>query len=165
VLAALDAVDWSLLESARGFVHHAVLGERATRLVGDVARAASDEEFTRPLAPVLGEVRHRAVELITEAARLASVAEPPAPTAPPLPGADGIRLSDTGTPPVSGQPATGTVPAPPTSSKRGSVHRVSQASAAESVLAETLAEVRDYLRAHPGEEIQISWHPISEHGA
>jgi hypothetical protein len=166
VLAALDAVDWSLLDSARGFVHHAVLGERATRLVGDVARSAADEEFNRPLASVLGEVRHRAVELITEAARLASVAQPPSPSAPApfLTAADRISLTNTGTPPLFGQFSSGPAGAPPASPRRGSVHRVGQASAAESVLADTLAEVRDYLRAHPGEEILISWQPISGHG-
>ncbi|MGH3622982.1 MAG: PglY protein, partial [Sciscionella sp.] len=83
VLIALEAVDWSLLESARGFTGHSVLGDRAERLVSEVARAASEDEFTVELAAVLGGVRGRAVALISEAGRLARVTDPTPPAATP----------------------------------------------------------------------------------
>ena len=76
VLRALDSVDWSLLESVRGFAgRRDGLGDKAERLLADVARAATDEEFARPLAPVLSSIRRQAVELINEAARLALLVE------------------------------------------------------------------------------------------
>ena len=76
VLDALDGVEWSLLDSVRALVGHEVVGERAARLVTGVAEAARDDQYTRDLIPVLGDVRGRAVALGSEAARLAAVARP-----------------------------------------------------------------------------------------
>ena len=86
VLDALDGVEWSLLDSVRALVGHEVVGERAARLVTGVAQAAHDDQYTRDLIPVLGDVRGRAVALGSEAARLAAVARPaPVPVPTPSP--------------------------------------------------------------------------------
>jgi len=65
-----------LLDSVRALVGHELVGERAARLVTGVAEAARDDQYTRDLIPVLGDVRSRAVALGSEAARLAAVPAP-----------------------------------------------------------------------------------------
>ncbi len=77
VLAALDDVDWSLLESVYRWTPHETLGERAQRLLEQVAEAARLPQNERDLVPVLGRIRGEAVALAAEAARLVAVDPPP----------------------------------------------------------------------------------------
>ena len=103
VLDALDGVEWSLLESVRALVGHEVVGERAARLVTGVAQAARDDQYTRDLIPVLGDVRGRAVALGSEAARFAAVPTRllpvPDPAPPPVTPPATLSLTPTRSPP------------------------------------------------------------------
>ena len=81
VLAALDDVEWSLLESVYRWTSQEILGERAQRLLDQVAEAARDPQNERDLVPVLGRIRGEAVALAAEAARLV-VVDPPPPKTP-----------------------------------------------------------------------------------
>jgi len=161
VLAALDRVEWSLLESVRGFTGRGDgLAERAERLIDEVTRAATEDEFVRQLAPVLDGVRQRAVALISEAARLATVAPPAAvPTSPvptPQPGsAAPVRVTESMAAPVveSYRPAS-------------PLRRRFRVSGAERELAKqveaVVAEIRGYADAHRGEEIEVFWRVVGE---
>lgn len=173
VLKALDSVDWSLLDSVRGLVGRGDgLGDQAERLVADVRQAATDEEFTRALAPVVGSIRQRAVALISEVARLASAtqaestSEPAATAPPPSPtpaGPADVSLTGHGDPPVSSTPMSGPQ-AIPTRPSRAS--RVVRSSAVENELSGLIAdmqqEIRAYASQHPGEKIEIIWRVVSE---
>ncbi|GAA3850610.1 hypothetical protein GCM10022243_15580 [Saccharothrix violaceirubra] len=168
VLSALDKVDWSLLESVRGFTgREDGVGDRARRLVSDVRLAAADDEFNRPLAPVLDSIRRDAVALISEAARLAGAAagttsgnrvivEP----VPPVPegGADQISLTDHGTPAVPG----GSGDKPAMTPRR----HVVRSSAVERELAGIISDIRREIHAyagrHPGGRIEITWRVVAE---
>lgn len=149
VLAALDQADWTLLESVRGFTGRGDgLGDQSERLVEEVAQAAADDEFTRPLAPVLCGMRDRAVALINEAARLARVAPPrPSPTPP---GPEEPLAAETGAQADSGRPAR--------SSLRVQSSQVETALA--QIIADLQSEIWDYAAANPGVEIEIRWHPV-----
>ncbi|KFU81956.1 hypothetical protein SAMN04489729_1464 [Amycolatopsis lurida] len=163
VLRALEAVDWSLLESVRGFTGHAALGDRAERLIREVTSAASDDEFTVQLAPVLDGIRERAVALISEAGRLVRAADPvPAPVKTVEPehatSASDINLTQQGSPSVSGQAATQAA-----FGVRPRSHRV-RAGVVEAELARIISEVQGeiagYAEHHPGMEIEITWHAL-----
>ncbi|MGH3978538.1 MAG: PglY protein, partial [Pseudonocardiaceae bacterium] len=149
VLAAVDQADWTLLESVRGFTGRGDgLGDRAERLVEDVAQTAVDDEFTRPLAPVLRGMRDRAVTLINEAARLASVA-PPQPSASP-PSREEPPAAETGAQDATGRPAR----------SRLRVQSSQVETALAQIIADLQSEIWDYAAAHPGVEIEISWRPV-----
>ncbi|SDG04215.1 hypothetical protein SAMN05216553_10535 [Lentzea fradiae] len=167
VLAALDSVDWSLLDSVHGLVGRGDVGDQAERLVADVRQAAADDEFTRALVPVLGSVRQRAVALINEVARRAAAdkavsASGPAQAAPVAGPAD-VSLTGHGNPPVSRTP-----PAEPQSAPSGPTRaaRVVRSSEVEQELAGLIAdmqkEIRTYASRHPGEKIEIMWRVVSE---
>jgi hypothetical protein len=163
VLSALEAVDWSLLESVRGFTGHAVLGDRAERLVKEVTRAAGDDEFTVEFSPVLNGIRERAVALISEAGRLVQAADPapsPAKASEPEPTtrASDFSLTRHGSPSV---PSDLDPPSPV--SPRPRAHRV-RASAVEAELAKIIGEVQGeiagYAGTHPDVDFEITWHAV-----
>lgn len=136
VLDALDATEWSLLESVRGFVGHEVLGERAERLVGQVADAARDDERVRELAPVLGGIRRHAVALIAEAGRLAAVSDPPPQVVGPV-----------GVPPVT---------------PSGRTRRVVRGSEIDAVLRELTEDLRARARSEPAARFELTWGAVED---
>jgi hypothetical protein len=163
VLTALDGVDWSLLDAVRQFIGRGDgVGDQAERLVNDVAQAASDEEFTRPLAPVLGSVRQRAIAVIT-AGNPPPIPNPGPPTTPPGGGPGGIDLGH-GEPPVPGPPVGNPSDGP---SKNGGGR--SAGSVRSSIVERELAravnqlqvQIRDYAAANPGAEIEIAWRVVN----
>lgn len=148
VLAALDGVDWPLLGSVRGLADHEVLGERAQRLVDDVADTARADQYDRDLVPVLGRIRREAVHLASEAARLAAVVRP-----------DPSRTVEDR--PVPGRPVTDPVdrlPPGPTPPRPGPEvrRRVVDASTVGAALADLQAE----LRRRPGARVELTWRPL-----
>ena len=73
VLQALDSADWAMLETVRGFAgRRDGIGERADRLLDDVARAATDERVRAIPRPLFWQPSGQAVALTRDAARLAS---------------------------------------------------------------------------------------------
>jgi hypothetical protein len=161
VLKALEAVDWSLWESACGFTGHSVLGDRAERLIDEVKHAASENEHTVQLAPVLGGIREHAVALISEAGRLVQVADPvPAPRdkPSPTPTVTEVSLTDQETLPVPSRTINVQQPR-----RTARPHRV-RASVAEAELARILTDVRgeiaSYAIDHPEVEIEITWRAV-----
>ncbi|MEU5877902.1 PglY protein [Spirillospora sp. NPDC047279] len=179
VLAALDGDHWDLLESVRGFVARGdLIGEQAGRLVEDVTEAATADEFTIRLAPVLAEARARALHLIRRAA--AQHPGPPPPTHPgPQPPAAGpdvsephdgqsagqVSLTDHGRPAVPSHPSVPAVPSDPpgpateTPSPPGMRRRRVEPTQLENALAETLADIKAFAAANPGVSIDIAWQP------
>lgn len=82
VLRAIDTCDWELLSKLQTFADRDDgIGDRAERVLADVAEAARATEFTHPLAPVLTRARTDAVQIITDAVG----ARPTPPPPPPLP--------------------------------------------------------------------------------
>lgn len=156
VAAALKTVEWELLVSVRSFVGRGdPIGDQAEGLIAELTATASADEWTSRLAPVLRALRHRSVELVNAAAKLANppVASPP-PPAQPTPTADQVRLIDTGHPPVPGNADTG----------EGRAAKRVQASAVGSGLARLVAELQDEIRTyaaqHPDGEVEIFWRPV-----
>lgn len=184
VLAALDGTEWTLLESVRQYAGRGDgVGDRAERLLVEVAQAAQADEFARPLAPVLEASRSQALGLINEAARLAAVAQQqlPRPPAPPAPGpteAGQVSLTVHGQPPLPTAPKT--TPEPSTGAEASGVPAANPGSAAavrrshrriavgagdsvlERVVADLLSEIRNFAVENPGAEIEIGWSPTSD---
>ena len=152
VLAALDEVDWPLLGSVRGLAAHEVLGERAQRLVDEVADTARVDQFDRDIVPVLGRIRREVVHLASEAARLAAVVRPDAsrpderPALPPRPVADPFDRV-----PVEPGPAD-------RSAKPATDRRVVDASTIGAALADLQAD----LGRRPGVRIELTWRILDE---
>ena len=144
VLDALDTVEWSLLDSVRTLVGHEVLGERATRLVSRVAEAAREDQYTRDLVCVLGDIRGQAVALASEAARLAAAARP---TPVPVPDPEPLPV----TPPVVTPP-----PVPPPVAPGSPRRHVVTADGLESALAELRADVQ----SRPSARFELIWRPL-----
>ncbi|WP_214403725.1 PglY protein [Pseudonocardia lacus] len=137
VLAALDGVEWSLLESVRGYLGHEVLGDRVNRLVTAVADAGRSDQFEKDLVAVLGRVRPEAVALITEAARLARVVTPPLPpVVPPV------------LPPVPPKPTGAGAPA----SRVGTATEIRSA----------LRDLDEFLAEHPRARFELTWRVVDE---
>ena len=143
VLAALENVEWSLLESVHRFAGRGdPVGNRAESLLDEIARAAADNEFARPLAPVLNGIRQRAVALINEAARLAAVTTPT-----PAPPVEPTRPIDTG------RPTTG--------ESHRTQNRI-RAGALDDDLARAVAGMRDYAARNPNAEFEMNWWVVGE---
>jgi len=145
VLSALNTVQWTLLESMRQFAGRGdEIGDRATRLLDELTTAATADEFTRQLAPVLTGLFQRAVAIVNAAAEQAAAqVDKPAP-APERPNA-----------PVA--------PTPKRQPVSQSATRVS-ASSIERDLPRVANEIRDYARRNPGAQIEVSWHVVGEDG-
>ncbi|MFC4035546.1 PglY protein [Streptomyces polygonati] len=185
VLGALDTTNWALLKSVRSFVDRQDgVGDRAERLVASLREAANHHEQARSLVPVLSSLADQSVALVTEAARLASVAQP-------LPqqrqqgqqgqqGPEDISLTRHGNPVVpSGPPVPlgpdPDAPAAPDRTARPAagpsaphVLDTQQPTRVEAALAAAVADVQDeiraYVEAHPGVPIEIAWRPVSTEG-
>jgi hypothetical protein len=163
VLSGLDNAAWQLLESVHRLLGRGDgIGDRAERLVADVKQTASDNEFHRPLAPVLRDIHSRAVALLDDAvADQGKKAEDPPPP-PEYGGGDGAGSGPgtlTDPPPPPTDPKTG-----PTR-HRGAVHRI-RASVAESVLEAELgaveAEIREFAQTEPDAVIVIDWYVVTD---
>jgi hypothetical protein len=136
---ALRELDWSLLESVRGFTDRdGGTGERARALLDELGETAATEEFTTALAPALASARSRALELVTEAARQAPAQQQAAEA----------RSEPEPQPPLAAasSPATTRVPA----------------SRVEQVLDTFLSEILGYAEAHPAAEIEVTWRVVGE---
>lgn len=159
VLDALDRVDWSLVESVRRFADREdAVGVKARRLVDDIRDAAITDEFTRSLVPVLGGIRHRAVGLVDEAARMVSVVSPPpALPTPPAPSPD--QLSPT--PSVSSADGSSLDHRRQVPSRRRITTSVVE-QRLQKILDELSTEIRDYAKDHPGVDIVLDWHIVGE---
>ena len=151
VLDALDGVEWSLLDSVRALVGHEVVGERASRLVTGVAQAAHDDQYTRDLIPVLGDVRGRAVALGSEAARLAAVARP----APVVPDPEPLPVTPPATPSVTLTPVTA-VGAAAAQTAATVQRRVVEAGELDGLV----DELRAYARRHPSGRLEVTWRAL-----
>jgi hypothetical protein len=153
VQAALDGVDWPLLDRVRGLADNAgPVAVRAAELVDEVSRAARAHEFRVRLAPVLTDLRTRAVDLIIEMAPTGQ------PTGRPAARADEVDLTAGGSPPVSG--TTRPTANPPAPGPRQGARRVPAGDA--DALAEAITEIRDFSAAHPDTAIEISWRPAED---
>ena len=157
VLAALENVEWSLLDSVRGFAGRGdPVGNRAESLLDEVTTTAADTEFGRPLAPVLDGVRQRAVALVNEAARLAAVTVPaPAPSP---------------APPVTARPAVRTESSRPTVvttaiDRSGGTPQRIRATSLDDDLASAVAGMRALAAGNPGAEFELNWWVVGENGA
>ncbi|RJQ78833.1 PglY protein [Pseudonocardiaceae bacterium YIM PH 21723] len=143
VLSALQGLEWSLLESARGFAGRSdVVGTGADRLLTDIAEAAGENELIRPLAPVLLGVQQRAVELVSLAAQSVQRDRVQPDPVVPEPAGNAARTA-------------ATKPQPQWHTKRVSV------SGFESALAELLADVRK-VTGDPAVKVDISWTIVGE---
>ncbi|WOX21224.1 PglY protein [Streptomyces solicathayae] len=167
VLKALDSADWQLLDSVRGFVgRQDTLGERAERLIAEIAEAASASEFERSLIPPLESLRTKAVALIRDAAQLAQVAEPVAQPVLAEPTADDVRLTQHGEPSVpSDRPQAGPqVPVAGGPGTSGSRTVRLQPSHLENALSKAIDNLWDeilaYANANPGMAVEITWQVV-----
>jgi hypothetical protein len=126
-----------------GYLDHEVLGDRAHRLVANVADTSRADEFDQELAPVLDRVRPEAVALITEAARLARVVTPPLPVQPPVP------------PPVL-PPVLPPVPpkTDPPVTRAGTATEIRGA----------LRDLDAFLSEHPKARFELTWRVVDEPG-
>ncbi|WP_063767425.1 hypothetical protein [Streptomyces sp. NRRL S-1868] len=185
VLGALDATDWRLLKSVHGLRgRDDSVGDRAGRLLDQIAETARASEFERSLVSALGGVRETAMAIVDAALHVEQTA--PLPPQPPAPGPEQIALSEHGTPPVPTQPAEhgGTeAPAPrggtaqdggmsdaapgeAAHSPARAVRRVIGADPGEleSLLAAELAAVRQEIESfragHPHTEVELIWRAI-----
>ena len=175
VLKALDETPWDLLDSVREYIGRTDgIGDRAQRLLAEVSQAANQDEFARALAPVLAKVQPNALALLREAARLAAVAAPVLaplqPLTPPEPtGAGQVSLTVHGQPPLPTSPVNpAPAPAPVGIAAPGRTRRVAARGgdpALQGVLADLLAEVRQYAKENPGADIDITWNPASAQAA
>ncbi|MGW3028272.1 PglY protein [Streptomyces sp. NPDC001221] len=173
-LDALDRVKWQLLDSVAGLTGRGDgLGDRAQRLLAEVAEAAAAVEVERELAPVLNGAESRAVDIISESGRLNATTTPtpiptPAPAEPVVPAprdAGQVSLTEHGQPPLPAQPAPSTPAArAATPAKRRRLVIATSPGSLESGLAQALAEltqqIRSHAAAHPGTEIEIGWKEV-----
>ncbi|MGH3309410.1 MAG: PglY protein [Streptomyces sp.] len=177
VLAALDDADWRLLGSVRGFAGRGDgVGERAERLLAEIATAATDSEFHRSLVPVLASIRDKAVGMVEDAARLAQVEDPVTPHATPEPTADDVSLTPHGDPAVPGgrretATADAAVPGPRAPSSDSGTGAAApsrtvrlQPSRLENALGKEIDHLWDEILAysadHPGMAVEITWQVV-----
>ncbi|MER7321721.1 PglY protein [Streptomyces albidoflavus] len=191
VAAALRGTRWSLLEDVRRdiAIRQDSLGERATRFLDEVHRAACEHEQTVSLVPVLDRLPDTVMALMREATRLAQPAQPVTPPVSPVtpvapePTAEDVSLTTHGKPPVPSTPVPDQPATPDDSSRSGggsaavvpaqagrrrAVHLVEPTQLEVSLattVAEIDAEIRAYLAAHPGTRIQVSWQPVADTGS
>lgn len=169
VLKALDDADWTLLDSVRGFAgRQDSVGERAERLIAEIATAATDSEFERSLIPALASIRGKAVALVRDAARLAQVTDPvPPPVVPEPPTADDVPLTRHGDPSVPSS-RTETTPGTGVAAALSRTVRL-QPSHVENALNKAIDNLWDeilaYSAAHPGMAVEITWQVVPAEGS
>ncbi|UQA97318.1 PglY protein [Streptomyces halobius] len=184
VFDALEGTDWDLIDSVRKYTERGDgLADRSTRLLTEIANAAAADEFDTELAAVLTGGRSQAVALITEAARLSTVAPvvPVAPVEPVAPepspaerkaaipvvhsGAGGVNLTVHDKLQLSS--TTASTPSPAARRSRR-IKATENESILEGALSRALSdvqdEIRDFVAAHPGIEIEINWHVLDAQG-
>ncbi|MFF0047825.1 hypothetical protein [Streptomyces sp. NPDC005498] len=177
VLQALDDANaaWRVLKNVKRLSDRDdSLGDRARRLLAQVAEAARASEFERSLVPVLGSVRETGMAIVEAALNVDAVA--PQPSAP-VPVADRIALSQHGNPPVPSAPVHPHPPQEPQEpqepkgepgTRAQSARRViaSGASPLESLLADELDAVREEIEqfraAHPHTPVEIIWRAVDD---
>ncbi|GAA1180382.1 hypothetical protein GCM10009654_41970 [Streptomyces hebeiensis] len=181
VLAALDDTNWPLLRSVRGFAErNDGVGDKAERLITALHDTVNDHEQARSLVPVLSRLQDESVALVTEAARLATVAHPPVVLPPkPDPGPEDISLTRHGRPGVPSDPPpqlgfdepeqkASPAVAPVRGPSAPHVVDTTRPTGLESALTDAIADVRDEIRsyaaAHPGVRIEIAWRPVPAEG-
>ncbi|MFW6695732.1 hypothetical protein [Streptomyces sp. MAR4 CNX-425] len=175
VLDALDETDWRVLQNVRNLRDRDDgIGDRAGRLLTQLAEAARVPEFERSLVPVLRDAREAGMAIVEAALKVENGA--PVTPEPPATGAEGVPLTD-GNPSVPSQPflprpgggqTSGTDSATPAGggSSARAARRVigGENSALETLLASELAAVRreieEFRSAHPDTEVEIIWQPV-----
>ncbi|MET9965027.1 PglY protein, partial [Streptomyces sp. NPDC006356] len=163
VLKALDDTDWDMLATVREFAgRQDGIGERAARLLEEISRTATASEFERSLVPVLGGIRSNGVALAREAARLAQVVEPVAPSVPEEPTADDVSLSPHGRPAVPSQQAPAGSGSVPGASSARSV--LLEPTHLENKLNGLWDDILAYSAAHPGMKVEVTWRAVPEDG-
>lgn len=175
VLRALDDADagWRVLSNvSRLSDREDSLGDRARRLLGQIAEAARASEFERSLVPVLGSVRETGMAIVEAALDV----ERTDPLLPPVPVPDEIRLSRHGNPPVVSDPVRslpplgpqGPLDEPGTRAQARSARRIigSGSSPLESLLAGQLDAVRkeivEFRAANPDAPVEIIWRAVED---
>jgi hypothetical protein len=166
---ALNNAQWRLLEAVPDLARRTDgIGVRARTLLDDLAKSASADEFTTPLADALGVAGDAASRLVTEAARV-DAPQPgtqptPAPGRPSPSGPGDVDLGRDGQPSVPGDPISPGPGHPP--KHRGRGHRRVAASSVEATLHAAVAAVEDEVRAfakeHPDLAIEIEWRATGE---
>lgn len=174
VLTALRDTDWADLETVRDLAgRDDSVGDRATRLLAGVCRAAGEHEEASSLVPVLDGLRDSAKALMREATRLAQAAQPATPPVTPAdspaPTAQDISLTTHGEPRITTATGEGTGGAAPTTPQsrpatpRRPAHVV-EPTRLEATLATTVAgvsdEIRRYIAAHPDVRVEVIWEPV-----
>ncbi|MFI0467724.1 PglY protein [Saccharopolyspora sp. 5N102] len=155
--AALEQVEWTLLDSVRKFIGRGdAVGNKAERFIDELADAAAADQWNRDLLPALNGLRRRSVELINEAAQLLQRSTAgDGPATPSQSGAGAVSLTDNGTPSVSGKP-------------QGRSPKRLQASVVEEKLSKLVtevdAEIREYASQHPEAEFEIIWRVVGGSG-
>jgi hypothetical protein len=152
VRAALDSLDWPLLDAVRELLRRDDdLAARARGLLGDLSAAAADDEFASELAPVLARTRQDAVSLLTDVSRRTEpLADPSAPTSmthrEPAGAASTVELR---------QP----IPRPVSASATRRVRSSAEAEVVRALRALGI-EIEEYAVTHPDAEVEISWHVV-----
>ncbi|MEV6312646.1 PglY protein [Streptomyces sp. NPDC051840] len=183
VLTALRSPDWAEdLDTVRSLTSRGdSLGERARRLLDQVARTANEHEEESSLVPVLDGLRDSTKALMREVARLAQAAgpvTPAAPAAPAEPTAQDVSFTEHGNPRVPTPPATtpnadstsrGTAPEPSGRPEAPRAVYVVEPTQLEATLAATVTriedEIRTFLVAHPDRQVEVTWKPVAAEGS
>ncbi|KOU07188.1 PglY protein [Streptomyces sp. NRRL F-2295] len=183
VLTALRSSDWTDdLDTVRSLTNRGDdLGERARRLLDQVARTANEHEEDSSLVPVLDGLRDSTKSLMREVARLAQATEPVAPVEPAVPSertAQDVSFTEHGNPRVPTPPATtspaestgcGTAPELSGRTEAPRAVYVVEPTRLEATLAATVTriedEIRTFLVAHPDRQVQVTWKPIAAEGS
>ncbi len=147
LLAALNDVEWTLLDAVRRFTGRGDgIGDRAEHLLDGLATTAAADELTAPLAPVLAGLRRQTVAIVNDAAEVVTP-----PTQPPEPKPEPRQPGQGDQPTTHGDVA----PLAPSASTRF------LASAVESELGQVQSRLRDYARDNPGAEIEVIWRVVA----
>ncbi|MFI1020999.1 hypothetical protein [Streptomyces olivaceus] len=177
LLAALDATDWRLLKSVRELTgRDDSVGDRAGRLLAQIAETGHASEYEKPLGPVLSGVRETAMAVVDAALKVERTV-PVAPE-PPAPGPDQVSLTRHGSPNVASQPVlphptdgasfgpapagAGAEGAAPAGTPATGVRRVVGAGAGglETLLTKLAAvqqEIEEFRAGQPDAEVEIIW--------
>lgn len=167
LLAALDRTSWPRLRNVRALSSRQdSVGDRARRLLDELARAAHTTEYERSLIPVLDSARDDAEDIVEAALALDNALAPERPEPEPRP--QDIPVDNPAVPtqhphkPVPQQPgASG-----PARSARRVIDAATGPTALEEHLVGELAavqqEIQAFRAAHPGVSIEITWRAVED---